>query len=131
MAEVIALSLAVLAAIFIGYPLYQSRNRQVAFDLNHKLEDFEARKTEIYAAIKDIDFDYQMGKLSDEDYQEMRQKYKAEAVELLKRTDAMRRGRSKRRKSKGVKAGMSFCSNCGASIGKNDRFCSECGSKVQ
>ena len=131
MAEVIALSLAVLAAIFIGYPFYQARTRQIAFDSNSKLEDFEARKNELYTAIKDIDFDYQMGKLSEEDYQELRQKYKAEAVELLKRIDAMRQSRKKRRKGKAAKAGVRFCSQCGAQVGKNDRFCSECGAKLQ
>ena len=45
------------------------------------------QKDAIYAAIKELDFDYHMGKLSQEDYQSLRVSYEQQAVELLKRLE--------------------------------------------
>ncbi len=127
MIEIIAISLAIVAAIYISYPFFQSRQKRISFDLNHRAEELEARKAQIYAAIKDIDFDYQMGKLSEEDYQELRSQYKAEAVQLLKQMDQLKRPRGKKHKAKAAQA---FCAQCGARVNPNDRFCANCGAPL-
>ena len=75
MALAIAVVLSLLAIAYIGYPFYQSRRKQISFELNHRAEELETRKSEIYSAIKDIELDYQMGKLSEENYQKLRNQY--------------------------------------------------------
>ena len=50
-------------------------------------EALTARKEEIYGSLKDIELDYRMGKLSREDYEELRAAYRGKALRLLKAID--------------------------------------------
>ncbi len=47
------------------------------------------QKEQTYAAIKELDFDYQMDKLSEEDYQELSREYKQKAVAVLQQIDEL------------------------------------------
>lgn len=131
MFEIVGICVAILAALFIGYPFFKPRNKEIAFELNHQAEDLLARKDEIYAAIKDIDFDYQMGKLSDDDYQTLRQQYKTDAISLLKKIDLMQGVGKGRHHHKGAAASGRFCAKCGEPATKDARFCARCGSALQ
>lgn len=51
------------------------------------LETLTSRKEEVYGALKDIELDYRMGKLSWEDYEELRAAYRQKALCLLKAID--------------------------------------------
>lgn len=51
--------------------------------------EWEKQKADAYSAIKEAEFDRQMGKLSEEDYRFIREKYEARAVEALARLDAL------------------------------------------
>lgn len=55
----------------------------------HLLENLVSQKEHTYAAIKELDFDYNMGKLSEEDYQELKKQYKQKAVDILKQIDEL------------------------------------------
>ena len=59
-----------------------------------KTAEWEKRKADAYSAIKEAEFDRQMGKLSEEDYRFIREKYEARAVEALARLDALDKGHS-------------------------------------
>jgi len=50
---------------------------------------WEKQKADAYAAVKEAEFDRQMGKLTDEDYQMLREKYEARALEALARLDQL------------------------------------------
>lgn len=132
MVEIIGICLAILTGLFVAYPLLQKRQPGISFDDNHRAAELEARKAEIYAAIKDIDFDFQMGKLSREDYDQLRGQYKTEAVTLLKRVDQTRRKRKERggRESDSRPSSARFCHQCGQPLESGDRFCSACGARV-
>lgn len=135
MVEIVGICLAVLTGLFVAYPLLQKRQQKVSFANNHRAEELEARKAEIYAAIKDIDFDFQMGKLSREDYDQLRGQYKSEAVGLLKRIDQMQgkrkdRGSPAKRDDGGRPSSAKFCHQCGQPLHTGDKFCSACGEKV-
>ncbi|MDQ7054709.1 MAG: zinc ribbon domain-containing protein [candidate division KSB1 bacterium] len=130
MIELIALSLAILTAIYIGYPFYKSRQTSMNFNVNHSIEDLEAQKIEIYKAIKDIEFDYEMGKLSREDFEQLRSQYKAEAVNILKQLDQIRPGQRRRATKTPAQAGQRFCAQCGSPVHAQDRFCSNCGAAL-
>ena len=96
-----------------------------------------------YSAIKELDFDHRMGKVEDEDYQRMREDYTQRAATVLKELDRSD-GRSRiageierevdavRKKSQPkAQAGGVFCTSCGARIKDKDRFCAQCGSKIE
>jgi hypothetical protein len=137
MVEIIGIFLVILTAIFVGYPLFQKQQRKVSFATNHRAQELEARKAEIYAAIRDIDFDYRIGKLSQEDYETLRDQYKAEAIGLMKQIDQIKLGHSRPTSGKGDGKGPAtkgeparFCYQCGQPVGAQDRFCSTCGVKL-
>ena len=131
MIEIIGVVLAIATAAFIAYPLLQKQKSKASFALNHRAQEMEARKNEIYAAIRDIDFDYQMGKLSEEDYEALRQQYKTEAIGMMKQIDQTG-SRSSRRPAPGgaVKNAERFCHHCGQPVGAEDQFCNACGGKL-
>jgi hypothetical protein len=41
----------------------------------------------VFEAIRELDFDHRMGKIEDDDYKDMRDRYQAQAVELMKSLD--------------------------------------------
>jgi hypothetical protein len=46
------------------------------------------RKESLYATIKELDFDFKTGKLSPEDYQELKNKYRERALGLLEEMES-------------------------------------------
>lgn len=143
MASTLLLMLSAFAlSFFVVYPIIQSKTRKGLWNRhssNHHANDLLERKQTIYTAIKDIEFDYQMGKLSEADFKELRQQYKDEAVGLLRRIDHMqgRKAKAKRRhvqgkgQRKGANKQANFCWICGTAATKEDTFCANCGNKIR
>lgn len=52
------------------------------------LSELRDEKKRVLRAIKELDFDYGVGKLSDADYEEIRGKYQVRAVEVMRELDA-------------------------------------------
>jgi len=131
MVEIIGILLAIVTAVFVGYPLFQKQKTKVSFALNHRAQELEARKAEIYAAIRDIDFDYRMGKLSQEDYEALRNQYKTEAIGMMKQIDAMAPDKTRRRQeTAAAKTTARFCHHCGQPVAAEGQFCGACGGKL-
>jgi hypothetical protein len=59
-----------------------------------ELQDLLGEKQTLYAAISELEFDHQAGKLALEDYQQTRRSYELRAVALLEQIDGLaeRRG---------------------------------------
>ncbi len=121
---------------YVAWPLYQARFERGALNHrggNHHAADLVERKQTLYEHIKDIELDYQMGKLSDEDFRQLRDQYKAEAARLLQQIEQLRY-RPRSRKAKGVvpqdQAGPNFCWMCGTRVEGAQQFCSNCGNPL-
>lgn len=54
---------------------------------HNSLDRWEKQKREAYAALKEAEFDRQTGKLTEEDYHFLREKYEARALEALSQLD--------------------------------------------
>jgi predicted RNA-binding Zn-ribbon protein involved in translation (DUF1610 family) len=81
------------ALAFILYPLWRQSRSAASFHLNHSgqtLEEYAARYQAALAAIKDLMFDYEMGKVSAEDYQTLLTKTKLEAAKIRRQIDRLR-----------------------------------------
>ena len=75
-------------ASFVASPLFTPEEEQEpAQETDPVFTHWEKQKTEAYAAIKEADFDLQMGKLTQEDYKSLREKYEARALEALVQLD--------------------------------------------
>lgn len=97
METILALAIALLAALFISAPFFLRRGRAGAEEYfpdprAEKEKDLGSRKDSLLTAIKDIEFDYGLGKLSQEDFEELHGKYRAEAAGLLKEIDSLGAG---------------------------------------
>lgn len=82
--------LALLAVFAVVFPILRPPKEAGPSILFDEPEDdpLEHRKALALAALKEIEFDRETGKLSDADYQAMLARYTREAVEALKATDA-------------------------------------------
>lgn len=72
---------------------------------NEELENLELQKESYYSAIRELEFDYKAKKLSQEDYEGLRDEYKALAIEALSQIDAIESGKGPKvdRVEKGAK----------------------------
>lgn len=70
--------------LFILEPLIRGRNRGEPSVMPARLADLRARRDYLLDGIRDVDFDYSMGKLSDSEYQETRNRYIREAAQVLR-----------------------------------------------
>ena len=102
-----------------------------------------SRKDSIYLAMKDLEFDYQTGKLSDDDYGSLRQKFVAQAATVLEEIDDMRPGKKGGAKAGAKKkaaatativktdeAGEQTCDECGFAYSDGNKFCQSCGAEL-
>lgn len=80
--------LVVLVIGFIAYPLFTAPHPQAAFTAT-ALDSLIAQRDSAYDAIRDLDFDFQLGKLSQSDYESLREKYKARAALALQEIDQL------------------------------------------
>jgi len=75
-------------ASFVSLPLFfQRRESTLASEGDPHIERWKWQKEEAYAALKEAEFDLQMGKLSEEDYHLLRAKYEARALEAIAQLD--------------------------------------------
>ncbi|MFB3903632.1 MAG: hypothetical protein ACE15E_09275 [Acidobacteriota bacterium] len=88
MAQIIAPILFIAAIIYVAYPLLSEKS--VASDAEAGESGQERllnEKDEIISSLKDIEMDYRMGKLSLQDYTQLRVDFERRAADVLKRLD--------------------------------------------
>ena len=83
--------MAVVVGAYIAQPLF-GRARVVSA-LESPRDQLLAERNALYVAIRDLDFDFQTGKLIEADYAAVREKYMARGIEILKQLDALEAGR--------------------------------------
>jgi len=87
MGTLISLTMAIVAVAVVFYPLFRKPHSAQTLEGESALEDLIAQRDEVYTAIKDLEFDYMADKLTDEDYQELKEKYEAEAILILQQIE--------------------------------------------
>ncbi len=108
---------------------------------NPLFEHLVTQRDATYAAIKDLEFDHTMGKLSDSDYKGLRAKYETKAVAILQELDGLKKAQPRRAGStdsadtveqevQRLRRGAQ-CPQCGASHAANDVFCGKCGTTLR
>jgi hypothetical protein len=87
MEVVLVLAVLALAVLVIAAPL----RRRAPSDPEHSAEraELEAAKEAKFREIRDAELDYRTGKLSREDWRALDRALRAEAIELLRRLDAL------------------------------------------
>jgi hypothetical protein len=87
----LGLLLVVVTSVFVAVPLLRTGLTEEPVDEQVERERLERQKREAFAAIKEVELDYQMGKISDEDLAAMRTRFERDALEAMAALE--RRGR--------------------------------------
>lgn len=83
-----AILLAVLVAAVVARPFLRGAGEGEVVDSAAR-EELEAAKEAKYREIRDAQLDLEMGKLSKQDHRTIDRELRAEAIEILKRLDAL------------------------------------------
>lgn len=133
-------TLAAAAVAFVLYPVFaDARNEAVASpgERERAIADLEEKKTRLYEAITDLDFEKEAGKVSAADYETARNDYLGQVAEILGRLDELTPKKAKKEKAKKAApepAGAvspRTCPACSASSPDGAKFCIECGAPLE
>ncbi len=127
-----AILIAILAIVAISisfYPLFELERRPApgGMAIDPTLENLLSAREATYSAIKDLEADHAMRKLSDADYGNLRGKYEAKALTILQKLDAVQVNIQPATRA-AVPSGV--CPQCGASVVAGAKFCRHCGASV-
>ena len=147
----------VLFILFIGscywiiHPLLEQAVRQNGFKPKQEdiVKELRHKKDGAYAAIRELEFDLSMGKLTEEDFQILKHQYSLEAIGYMQEMDKLELplatppkpvhtaseeknglGVATNHNHKFTKRNHIYCSACGAKAATESRFCSACGSTL-
>ncbi|MDH5541645.1 MAG: zinc ribbon domain-containing protein [Nitrospinota bacterium] len=133
----LAIELLILVALiaYLGYPIYRPESALytgiLEGDEYHKLL---YRKDTSLLTIKDLEFEFETGKIDEEDYLQLKNRYEADAIKLMKEIDSYKKASesegAKVTAMKSESAVKKFCSACGNKLETSAKFCSSCGTKV-
>jgi len=89
----------------------------------------EARKARLYEGLRDLQFEFRVGKLSGEDYERTKSGLQAELAKVLAEIDALQKstGSALPKPTSASPALAKRCPHCGATFPQPLKFCGECG----
>ena len=99
----------------------------------HHLDD---RKAAIYENLRDLQFEYRVGKVSEEDYQKSKLDLQKELAVVLADVDKLKaqlgvNGAVRPAAPKAAKTAGNVCPSCGAKFERELKFCGECGKPMK
>ena len=98
-------------------------------------QHLDDRKAAIYENLRDLQFEYRIGKLSDADYQNTKEDLQRELAHVLAEIDRLQTERGAppqpAEKVRNVPSSYSVCANCGAKFTQKLKFCGECGKPMK
>jgi hypothetical protein len=89
---VVGLLIILAVAAWVVMPLRRARLTRAAIESTpaaQRLENLLFEREAALLAIRDLELDHEMGKLSDSDFAELDSRYRAHAIEILKELDAL------------------------------------------
>lgn len=147
----------IVAALCIGFTLaVRAKDVPPRPSENPDLKHLEDRKQVLYENMKDLQFEYHQGKLSDEDYESLKQRFQYDLAVVLSSIDRMGvPGRPKApsaanagdgtatgtgdgaddggggKKSQAASRSSNTCPSCQAANPAGNRFCGKCGKAIR
>jgi hypothetical protein len=129
--ERVALGFVIAAALGAAWlmtsPLREARSRSASEPAEEgELSAARREREALYEAIRDLDHDFETGKVTAEDHARLRDELRARAAALL--AEERKAGSSGRAAS--AASGETSCSACGATADPSHRFCPQCGAAL-
>jgi rRNA maturation endonuclease Nob1 len=137
---VIIILAAVLAIVVIAFILGVRAKDLPEPEPESPFQHLDDRKAAIYESLRDLQFEYRVGKLSDEDYQTSKRDLQKELAVVLADVDKLKVqlgvngiasvAAKKMAQAAAVSAGT-VCSSCGAKFDRELKFCGDCGKPMK
>jgi tetratricopeptide (TPR) repeat protein len=89
MTALLTLGLAVPALAFVAWPVLRRRASVAPAPLDDERAGLETEKVTALRALRELELDRQAGHVDEDDYQDLRGRYEAQAVAVLRRLDAL------------------------------------------
>ena len=142
-------ALVVVAGAYVLTPLFKEPKGNIEVELlaETELDRLLNRKAVVYNNIKDLDFEFKMGRLSDADFRRLEAGYKAEAALILQKLDQLgieknvdelierdvtaRRSKLSSPAPAALIPGQAKCPSCGSSAVPGKKFCADCGHRIE
>ena len=133
------------AALCIGFTLaVRAKDIPLRPAENSELKHLEDRKQVLYENMKDLQFEYHQGKLSDEDYESLKQRFQYDLAGVLDSIDRMSvpvqpKGPSAAvggdgaggKQSQAASRVSNTCPSCKVANPDGNRFCGKCGKAIR
>ena len=129
-----------LAVVFyIAIPLVASRGRLLRQTSDARVRQLTEQKEQLYATIKELEFDRQLGKLLETDYRRLREDVEQQALEVLHLLDQLNGGPSHLEAQEQLETEIlrrravsapPVCPSCATPMRSDDLFCSQCGARL-
>ncbi len=146
-ALVLAAILGAIALVFVLIPLYRPARPSAEERPESPADALRREKESVYLAIREVEFDYRTGKISDDDYAALLARYRAKAIDLLGRIDSLeavaaatsaeawqrtveQEIHEKLAADPRTAAPLPVCAHCGRQNLPIHRFCTHCGLPV-
>lgn len=154
----ILLALLILVALYLAQP-YLERRATLVTETEQELSALLAERDNAIAALKELEFDHELGKVPEEDYPAQRDALMKRGAEALRKLDTYHAESAApatpetradeevdlamdapaeddlesliaARRSQRKGRSSGFCPNCGKPVLSSDKFCTNCGEKV-
>lgn len=132
------ISCVILVLVAGGYALWplfaKNFNESAGAPAETDADYLAARKTALYRNIKDLEFEYKMGRLAENDFRQLEAEYKGEAAEILHKLDMLNVSAINPEPvdivEKMCKAKEDACPGCGVKTIPGKKFCADCGARL-
>src|SRR3989304_6338454 len=91
MSVFVALVLTVLTFALVAYPFFKQRSRLAASVEDETQRELYSKRDTTYSMLKELEFDFQSGILTEEDYRDLETRYKRKAISILRDIDGLER----------------------------------------
>ena len=141
----LAVILCLVAIVFVLIPLQQDIRPLIEIDkLQQALETLHGQKKRLYEGIRDLDFDFEVGKLAENDYRRLRDETMTEVSTVMREIESLEKRQGGngqiedeaiekfiQQQRQGKESTVRYCTHCGHQIQRDANFCSECGTSLQ
>ncbi|MFC2018614.1 zinc-ribbon domain-containing protein [Chloroflexota bacterium] len=132
----VALLLTVLTFAFVIYPFFKRRVPSLEPEADETLRELTSQRDTTYSMLKELEFDFQSGVLTEADYRDLEARYKKKALPILKGMDDLKKGTAIEdeieEQVRALRCNKTrFCPKCGAETQEDDSFCSHCGAGLK
>ena len=156
-AFILTFAVLLLVGLYLYFPFLRGYGRRVTHE-EHELSALMAEQDRMLSSLQELDFDYKLGKIPEEDYPIQRNSLLQKGADVMRKIDALQEIYSLQRdnaksaqkpqnKSKPTNEALEsmisarrrlhkssfdgFCPKCGKPVMASDRFCPACGKALK